>query len=59
MKSYTVVAAMSEDDESNVVARIKIKAPDESRAIEVAKRLKKEGKLNLKGNISFYVESQK
>lgn len=59
MKSYTVVAAMSEEDENNVVARIKIKAPDESRAIEVAKRLKKEGKLNLKGNVSFYVESQK
>ena len=50
---------MSEEDENNVVARIKIKAPDESRAIEVAKRLKKEGKLNLKGNVSFYVESQK
>ena len=59
MKSYTVVAAMSEEDKKDVVARIKIKAPDESRAIEVAKRLKKEGKLNLKDNVSFYVESQK
>ena len=57
MKSYTVVAATSEED--NVVAKFKIKAPDESRAIEVAKRLKKEGKLDIKENISFYVENPK